>query len=132
MNVEIIYDKAGTGVIPLTISMHNDSEIWFKNTYQIDSAGSIKFYCDWPYYTVNYFDLSTDDKTISLNYITVNQFIFDDFYNSVDLTYRGINIPNNSTIDIETDSATFNSIWYSGTLRYVIAPRPITNWVGLV
>jgi len=127
MNIEVFFKKQGILAIPITVSMHNGVEIFFKEKFNVQEDGSIKFYCDWPYNTLCYFDFSTNSDTITSNQITIARFIFDEFWDSIDLTYKGENLPiEDMSIANVIDS---NGLFYIGTLRYTIPPRPLVNWV---
>ena len=132
MNIEIKYNKVGESDIPLNIKLHNLSEIFYNNEFLIsENNGSLQFYCDWPFHTESYLEFSTQEENISSDYITFIQFIFDDFWNSVDLTHRGKNIPSNTNTNdqyIDTQDSTSNSLFFAGTLQYKIPHRPLCNW----
>lgn len=130
MNIEIHYKKEGENPVVLDISMHNNIDIFYKSTYTIDkNCGMVKFYCDWPFGTFCYADFSSRDPEVIVNYITITRFVFDDFWSSPDLVHNGMNCPADPSSTLaSTDSSDFNSIFYVGTLRYTIPPRPLLNW----
>jgi hypothetical protein len=124
MNVSINYSKQGTDNIPITVSMHD-----FIREYLITSAnGSIDFYNDWPYNTDCYLDITTNSTNIVNNNIEITSFDFDDFWKFKTRVYTGQNIyiPQLENQPVLTGN---NVLFFTGTLRYTIPPRPISNWV---
>ena len=130
MNIEIHYSKEGKKIIPITISLHNEKSEYFKKTYIIQkNTGRIKFFCDWPFNTKINLDFTSTHTNIEANYFTITKFIFDDFWESVDLTMKGAVLTDNKHAIInDVENGNFNSMFYTGTLRYSIPTRPMLNW----
>jgi len=131
MNIEIYYTKEGASTIPIIVSLRDatSTSIYFKKIYSIQqNTGCIKFFCDWPFSTNINLDFTTEDKNVEFDYFTITKFIFDDFWESVDLTMKGTILLNKDSNQIVTSSCDYNSLYYTGTLRYSIPRRPMTNW----
>ena len=124
MNISINYSKQGTDSITITVSMHDFSKRYLINS----SKGSIDFYNDWPYATICFLDISTDCVEIVNNTIEITSFDFDNFWNFKNWVYTGQNIyvPQVENQPMINDN---NVLYFTGTLRYTIPPRPISNWI---
>lgn len=128
MNIKVFYSKEGDSNIPLLIKMHNESDVFYHQTFSItENSGSIDFFCDWPFRTVCYLDFCVSTPSITYDYMSIERFWFDDLWDSKDLVYRGRNIPDTENSAVDTECNDSNSIFYTGTLRYTIPPRPILN-----
>lgn len=123
MNVCISYEKEGASVIPLTITMHN-KDVWVETTENVESNnGTINFYCDWPHGVECFLDFTVDTPKVIPDHITITKFVFDDFWELHTKCLLGTKLEDGTTVQRS------NSIFYVGTLRYTIPPRPLTNWL---
>ena len=123
MNIVISYEKEGATIIPVTITVHNNTGILFSKEFQFDkNKGTVEFDYTRPIHTICNLDLTVTDARVIPDYIIITGFQFDNFWNLNKMCMFGKNIINNQ-ITIENG----NSIFFIGTLRYSLLPGSLSN-----